>query len=336
MQELKLADVEHARFAISRTSIETPLIPSPHLTQVSGTEVLLKLELAQPIGAFKLRGAANAIFNLPQNVTGVTCSSTGNHGRAVAYAAKARGLRAVICMSSLVPRTKVEGIKELNAEVRIVGTSQDDAQAECDRLVQEDGLVDISPFDDPHVIAGQGTIALELLDARPDLETLLVPLAGGGLAGGIALAAKARKPRTRLVGITMDRGAAMHESIRAGSPVDVTEVPSLADSLGGGIGHNNQYSLDLCSRLIDELVLVSEEEIYRAIQTVYYEDRIVCEGGSAVGVAALKSGRLAALSGPIALIVTGRNIDMTMHGDIVQGRDVVLGDYVVQGQSYRA
>lgn len=336
MSDFSLADILAARRAISGVAVETPLVPSPFLEGIAGTEVLLKLEIAQPVGAFKLRGAANAIASLPPDAAGVTCCSTGNHGRGIAYAAKARGIRAVICMSNLVPKAKVDGIKALGAEVRIAGESQDEAQIESRRLAEEDGLVEVSPFDDPAVIAGQGTIGLELLEQRPDLETILVPLSGGGLAGGIAFAAKRIKPDIRVVGITMERGAAMHESLRAGHPVEVREVASLADSLGGGIGLQNRLSYPLCRDYLDETVLVSEEEIYRALQAHYFEDRLVCEGASAVGAAALMAGRLGRVTGPVASIVTGRNVDMAVFTDIMAGRDVTLGDTTLEGTPYAA
>lgn len=332
---LSLADVLAARRRIEGVATRAPLVPSPFMERRTGHEFLLKLELAQATGAFKLRGATNAVMSLPDGVAGVTCCSTGNHGRGVAYAARARGLRAVICMSELVPQAKVDGIRALDAEVKIIGRSQDEAQKECLRLVAEEGLTEISPFDDPKVIAGQGTIGLELMEARPDLAAILVPLSGGGLAGGIALAAKAINPAVRLVGVSMDRGAAMHESIRAGHPVEVEEVASLADSLGGGIGLDNRLTFGLCRDLLDEIVLVSEEEIYRAMQAVYHEDRIVCEGASAVGHAAVLAGKWS-LSGPTATVLTGRNLDMAVHADIVAGRDVALGDLTVRGQPYAA
>ncbi|MEM0989556.1 MAG: hydroxyectoine utilization dehydratase EutB [Pseudomonadota bacterium] len=332
--DLTLNHIMLARHAITGVADNTPLIPSPYLTERSGVDFLLKLELAQPIGAFKLRGALNAVSNLQADPPGVTCSSTGNHGRGVAFAAAARGVRAVICMSRLVPEAKVAGIRSLGAEVRIIGESQDDAQVEVDRLVAEEGLVDINPFDDPFVIAGQGTVGLELMERRPDLETLLIPLSGGGLAGGTALAAKSIKPSIRIIGVTMDRGAAMHQSIAAGHPVEVEELPSLADSLGGGIGADNRHSLDLCSRYLDETVLVTEEEIYRALQAIYFEDRLICEGGCAVGVAALLAGKVTP-RGPTATVLTGRNIDMVRHSDIMQGRDVQLGDYLLKGAPYQ-
>jgi threonine dehydratase len=327
-----LADIYAAAQVIAGVADATPLVPSPHMSSVAGHEVLLKLENMQPIGAFKLRGALNAVAAV-QEAAGVTCCSTGNHGRGVAYAARQRGMRAVICMSELVPQAKVDGIRALGAEARIVGRSQDDAQAEAERLVAEEGLTEISPFDDPLVIAGQGTIGLEIMAARPDIEVLLVPLSGGGLAAGVALAAKAIKPSVRVVGISMDRGAAMHESLRAGRPVEVEEVASLADSLGGGIGMRNRLSFPMCRDLLDEVVLVTEAEIYHAMQALYYEDRIVAEGACVVGLAAVLSGKVS-ITGPTATIITGRNLDMEMFTRVVTGQDVVLGDMVIEGKRY--
>ncbi|MCI5076218.1 hydroxyectoine utilization dehydratase EutB [Oricola sp.] len=333
---LALADIFAARNTIAGVAADTPLVPSPFLSGLAGAEVLLKLENTQPIGAFKLRGAMNAVANLPEGAAGVSCCSTGNHGRGVAFAAKRAGLRAVVCMSSMVPKAKVDGIRALGADVQIAGASQDDAQAESLRLCESDGLVEISPFDDPFVIAGQGTIGLELLAERPDIQTILVPLSGGGLAGGIALAAKTIKPDISVIGVSMDRGAAMHESLAAGGPVEVTEVASLADSLGGGIGMDNRHSYALCRDYLDDTVLVTEEEIYAAMQALYFEDRIVAEGGSVVGIAALMTGRISAPKGPVAMIVTGRNCDMGVFTTIMTGGDVRLGDTIVKGKRYGA
>lgn len=333
---LSLADVLAARRTIAGVVVRTPLVPSPYMGALAGRDFLLKLETTQPVGAFKLRGAVNAVSALGGNVSGVVCCSTGNHGRAVAFAARARGIRAVVCMSSLVPRAKVDGIRALGADIRIVGRSQDDALAESLRLAREEGLVEISPFDDPLVIAGQGTIGLELLEDRPDLAAILVPLSGGGLAAGVALAAKAIKPSIAVVGITMERGAAMRESIRAGRPVEIEEMASLADSLGGGIGLDNRLSFPLCRDLLDDCVLVTEEEIYDAMQTLYFEDHMVAEGASVVGIAAMKAGRLPHFGGPVATIVTGRNVDMAAFTDVVAGRGVRLGDTYLEGRAYAA
>ncbi len=330
-----LADILAAAQVLRGRADATPMVPSTYMEARHGQPFWMKLELAQPIGAFKLRGALNAVANLPGDTRGVTCCSTGNHGRGVAYAARERGLRAVICMSELVPATKVEGIRALGAETHVAGRSQDAAFAESRRLAAEHGLAQVPPFDDPHVIAGQGTIGLEMLAARPELETLLVPLSGGGLAAGVAAAAKAIKPSIRVVGISMDRGAAMHESLEAGRPVEVEEVASLADSLGGGIGADNRLTLAMCRDLLDEVVLVTEAEIYRALQTLYYEERLVAEGACVVGIAAVQSGKLA-LTGPTATILTGRNLDMNVLARVIAGQDVTLGDMTIEGQPYGA
>lgn len=333
---LTLADILTARNAIKDIADGTPLVPSPFMESVLGKPFFLKLENMQPIGAFKLRGAVNAIAPIdPVTTPGVTCCSTGNHGRGVAFAARQRGIRAVICMSALVPKAKVDGIKALGAEVRIAGKSQDDALAESKRLSEREGLVEISPFDDPLVVAGQGTIGLEILQACPDIDTLLIPLSGGGLAGGVALAAKSINPGIKVIGISMDRGAAMHASIREGRPVEVEEVPSLADSLGGGIGLENRLSFSLCRDLLDDVVLVSEEEIYHAMQTLYYEDRIVAEGACVVGIAAILSGKIAKPTGPVATIITGRNLEMEIFTKIINGESVRLGDYTIAGLRYQ-
>ncbi|MFP4274382.1 MAG: hydroxyectoine utilization dehydratase EutB [Paracoccaceae bacterium] len=331
---IRLADILAARGRIRGIADATPLLPATHIGARAGCELLLKLESMQPTGAFKLRGALNAVASLPDGVSGVTCCSTGNHGRAVAHAARARGLRAVICMSGLVPAAKVEPIRALGAEIRIIGQSQDEAQAESLRLAREDGLAEIPPFDDPAVIAGQGTIGLEMLEARPDIRTFLVPLSGGGLAAGVALAAKSVNPAIRVIGISMDRGAAMHESLRAGHPVQVTEVPSLADSLGGGIGPQNRLTFDMCRALLDHTLLVTEEEIYRAMQMLFFEERLVAEGACAVGLAAILAGRLPGLEGPVATIITGRNPDMGVFTRVITGQDVTLGDYIVKGRPH--
>ncbi len=333
--DFSLADILAARAVIRGVADGTPFVPSPFMSGRLGHDFLLKLENMQPIGAFKLRGALNAVMALPEGTAGVTCCSTGNHGRGVAYAAARRGIRAVVCMSELVPRAKVEGIRALGAEVHIHGRSQDDAWAESQRLVASEGLVEVSPFDDPAVIAGQGTIGFEMMAARPDLHTVLVPLSGGGLAAGVAVAVKSVNPRTRVIGVSMDRGAAMHASIEAGHPVEVEEVPSLADSLGGGIGLENRYSFPLCRDHLDDIVLVSEEEVYHALQVLYYEDRIVAEGACVVGLAAILSGKLAP-RGPTGTIVTGRNLDMHIFTRIMTGEDIELGDRTVKGHRYDA
>ena len=330
-----LSHIHAARSVLNGIADATPFVPSPYMSMRAGHEFLLKLETCQPIGAFKLRGAVNAVMSLPEGVAGVTCCSTGNHGRGVAWAAARRGIRAVICMSELVPKAKVDGIRALGAEVCIIGRSQDDALAESQRLVASEGLVEISPFDDARVIAGQGTIGAEMIAARPDLDMVLVPLSGGGLAAGVAVAVKSVQPQVRVIGVTMDRGAAMHASLAAGHPVEIEEVPSLADSLGGGIGLNNKLSFPLCRDWLDDTILVTEAEIRDAMQVLFFEDRMVAEGASVVGLAAVLSGKVQP-EGPTGTIVTGRNLDMAQFLRIMAGEDVALGDRILKGRPYGA
>ena len=330
-----LSHIHAARSVLNGIADATPFVPSPYMSLRAGHEFLLKLETCQPIGAFKLRGAVNAVMSLPEGVAGVTCCSTGNHGRGVAWAAARRGIRAVICMSELVPKAKVDGIRALGAEVCIIGRSQDDALAESQRLVASEGLVEISPFDDARVIAGQGTIGAEMIEARPDLDMVLVPLSGGGLAAGVAVAVKSVQPQVRVIGVTMDRGAAMHASLAAGHPVEIEEVPSLADSLGGGIGLNNKLSFPLCRDWLDDTILVTEDEIRDAMQVLFFEDRMVAEGASVVGLAAVLSGKVQP-EGPTGTIVTGRNLDMAQFLRIMAGEDVALGDRILKGRPYGA
>jgi len=234
-----------------------------------------------------------------------------------------------------VPQAKVDGIRALGAEVRIVGRSQDDAQAEAARLVTEEGLWDISPFDDPLVIAGLGHHRARDHGGAARYRDAAGAALGRRVGRRGAMAAKAIKPACRVVGISMDRGAAMHESLRAGHPVEVEEVASLADSLGGGIGMANRLTFEMCRDLLDEVVLVTEEEIYHAMQVLYYEDRIVAEGACVVGLAAVLNGKVTP-DGPTATIITGRNLDMEMFTRIVTGQDVQLGDTVIKGRTYGA
>ena len=326
-----LADIYAARKRVSGLVMRTPTIASV-LDAAQGVPFHLKLETLQPTGAFKLRGASNAIERLTDAEAGrgVICCSTGNHGRAVSFAAARRGIRAIVCLSELVPEVKVNAITALGAEVRRIGQSQDEAEVEVQRLIDTEGVTNIHPFDNFDVMCGQGTIGIELFEDIPHLETLLIPLSGGGLAGGVALAAKSLNPRMRVIGISMDRGAAMAASLAAGHPVEVTEVPSLADSLGGGIGLNNSYTLAACQQYLDDVVLLTEQEIYDGMRALFMQDKLVAEGASAVAHAAILAGRVT-LTGPTATVISGRNVDMTQFSAVAAGLPVALGDLTVKG-----
>ena len=323
-----IEQIAAARQRISGRLRRTPVVLSPSLSDIAGHHVHLKLEHQQITGSFKLRGATNAVLSLTdaQKKSGVVGVSTGNHGRGLAYAAREAGVRCIICMSSLVPQNKIEGIKAQGADVRIVGTSQDDAQIEVDRLVAEDGMTMLPPFDHPDIIAGQGTLGLELIEQVPEAECAIVQVSGGGLISGVAAALKAQNPNLRVIGVSMERGAAMYQCIKAGKPIHVEELSTLADSLGGGIGLDNEYTFAMCRDLVDDIVLVSEAEIAAAIRYGYWQERQIIEGSGSVGIAAIMSGKVKP-AGPAIVLLSGGNIDMKLHHRIISGEDVdVTGD----------
>ncbi|SAK47654.1 hydroxyectoine utilization dehydratase EutB [Caballeronia ptereochthonis] len=318
MSALTLADVYSARQRIEGRAIVTPLVQSAALSRIAGVPVHLKLETLQPTGSFKLRGATNALAQIAeQGCTRVVTASTGNHGRAVAHAARALGIEAAVCMSSLVPKNKVDAVVALGARVVIGGKSQDDAQVEAQRLVREEGYAFVPPFDDERVIAGQATIGLEILEALPDAASIVVPLSGGGLFSGVAFAAKSIRPQVKMIGVSMERGAAMHASLAAGRPVFVDELETLADSLGGGIGLDNQHTFAMTRAFIDDVVLLDEVSIARGIVHAYREERLVVEGAAAVGIAALLDGAVQVQDGPIVIVVSGSNIDIETHRRLI-------------------
>jgi len=317
-----LDEIIEARRTISGMIRHTPVEPSVSLSKSMGVPVNLKLEHSQFSGSFKFRGASNAVAHLTETerAAGVVGVSTGNHGRGLARACANAGVRCVIAMSELVPQNKIEAIRGEGAEVLIRGRSQDEAQAAVDALVAE-GMTMIPPFDHRHIIAGQGTLGLEISEEMPEVETVLVQVSGGGLISGVAAALKARLPHVRIVGISMERGAAMHASLAAGHPVEVTELATLADSLGGGIGLDNRFTFPMVRELVDDLVLLSEAEIAIGIRHCYWEERQIVEGSGAVGVGALLAGKIT-LSGPTMLILSGGNIDMSLHHRVISGEDV--------------
>ena len=319
MEPISPVELYRARQRIQGLVRQTPLEHSPSLSRLLGAPVYLKLESQQITGSFKLRGASNAIAQLSdeQKAKGVVAASTGNHGRALAHAARVLGVQATICLSKLVPANKVQAIRELGAEVRIVGHSQDDAQAEAERIAREQGAALLPPFDHPQIIAGQGTLGLEILEQLPEVRQVLVPLSGGGLFGGVALALKHVDPSIRVHGISMRRGAAMAASLAAGHPVEVEELPTLADSLGGGIGLANRYTFALARDYCDQLHLLDENSIAAGIRHAYREERQVVEGAAAVGIAALLDGLIAPV-GPVVVIVSGRNIAIEQHQQILE------------------
>lgn len=322
---ISFRELLQARKRIEQVVRRTPVAGSASLEKLSGVPVYLKLEHHQLTGSFKMRGALNAIRMLSdeQRSRGVIGVSTGNYGRALAYAARMENIHSLICMSTLVPANKVEGVRNCGAEVRIIGKSQDEAQLEVDRIIAEQQMVMLPPFDHPDVIAGQGTLGMEILEDVPEASTVVVPLSGGGLAAGVALAARTLVPDIRVIGVSMEKGASMYASLKAGRPVQVEEHHSLADSLGGGIGLENTYTFSMVRDLVDEVVLLTETEIASGIQHAYWQENEIVEGAGAVGIGALLAGKICS-EGPIVLILSGKNIDPALHHRIteVDGRTV--------------
>jgi threonine dehydratase len=318
--EVNLADLFEAKSKIYSVVRRTPLKKSVALSKEIGSNIYYKCEFMQNTRSFKVRGAANFILNLSeeQRKRGVVTYSTGNHGRAVAHIAKLLGSQAKVCLSNKVPENKRLGIKMAGGKLVVYGESQDEAQERAIELRDEEGLAVVAPFDDPYIIAGQGAIGLEIFDELSVVDTVLVPLSGGGLASGVAMAVKSIKPDCRVIGVSMEDGAAMYASQEAGKPVQVEEVDSLADSLQGGILLDNKYTFDMVKEYVDDIILVSEEEIERAMAYAFLKDHIVLEGAAAVGIAALLEQKVSDVGENVVTITSGSNVDNELFLSIVQ------------------
>ncbi|MEL3961558.1 hydroxyectoine utilization dehydratase EutB [Lysinibacillus endophyticus] len=320
-KKITLQNVWQAKRNIASHINKTPLIFSPKLSNSTNSEIYLKYEHLHESRAFKMRGAFNAICNLTptQKSLGVTTFSTGNHGFAVALAAKKLGIRAVICVSKHVPKAKIEKIKSLGAQLEIYGDGQDDAEQRCYELVKEQGLTVIPPFDHPEVIAGQGTIALEILEDLPDVNCVLGGLSGGGLLSGIGLVMKSTNPDIQVIGLSMEKGAAMFESLKKGEPVSVNEEPTLADSLLGGIGENNQYTFNMVQQFVDQPILVEEEAIKKGMAYLYKEHNIIVEGAAAIGIGAILNNDVSIVENTKnVIIISGCNVDLDAHANAIK------------------
>lgn len=317
--EITLKQVFQAKYRIGSMIRKTPIIESPDLSTQLDRHVHLKLENLQKTGSFKLRGAANALLSLTtaQKKNGVLAFSTGNHGRAVAWVAQQMGIRCVICLSNRVPSFRVDAMKSFGAQVVQEGDSQDDAYEVALKLETDEKLTMVKPFDDPLVIAGQGTIGLEILDRVPDVDTLVVPVSGGGLAAGAAKVLKTADPSIRVIGVSMDCAPAMYHSIKAGKPVEVEEKDSLADALLGGIGLDNQYSYPMVEKYVDTIELVSEQEIEQGIVHGFLNHGMLIEGAAAVTIAFLLKKQTHGLGDHILGILSGGNMDTTLFSSIL-------------------
>jgi threonine dehydratase len=287
-----LADVEAARERLAGVARETPLYPSETFSRLTGREVLLKAENLQRTGSFKIRGAYNTIATLGdgERRAGVVAASAGNHGQAVAWAAREAGIAATVFMPQDAPMAKVEATRAYGGRAELAGVTFEDAVAAAQAHVESTGATLVHAFEDERVIAGQGTIGLELAEQAPDAERVLVPIGGGGLAAGIALALKARRPEVRVIGVICQPGY------------------TIADGIA--VKHPGVLPSSILDELLDDTVQVSDEEISEALVLCVERTKLLVEGAGAVGVAALLAGRVAG-AGSVAVVLSGGNIDAT-------------------------
>lgn len=310
-------DPAATRAAVARFAQHTPLFHDVELSERHGSPIHLKLECLQVTGSFKVRGAASRMLALTpkERSQGVVACSSGNHGRAVSYVARRLEVPATICVPEWVDPVKLEAIERNGAEVILAGGTYDEAEARAQEIHRSTGRVYVHPFDDPLVIAGQGTIGAELLDDLPTLSRIVIPLSGGGLAAGVARAAKAVHPGVWVTAVSAERANVMVRSLEAGQPIEVTEESTVANALTGGIGIPNRHTFEMVQDLVDEHVQVSEDEILRAMAFAIRERSLLVEGGGAVGLAALLGAKLPdrpgkSGGGAMAIILSGGNVSL--------------------------
>jgi threonine dehydratase len=308
---VSLADIEAAAVRIRPAARVTPLLEVPWPTGDGGGRLLLKCENLQPMGAFKIRGAYNMLAQLPREALqrGVITYSSGNHGQAVALAAKTLGARAVIVMPTTAPSIKVEGARAYGAEVTFAGTTSLDRKQRAEELARERRLTIVPPFDHSMIIAGQGTVGLEILDQCPEVTAVLVEVGGGGLSSGVSAAIKQRSPHVRVVGVEPEGAPKMKRSLEAGQVVTLEKTGSIADGLL--TIRPGDLTFEHVRAFIDEVVTVPDDEMVRAIAWLFRNARLVVEPSGAVTVAALMRnlGGIDASRGPVVAIVSGGNVE---------------------------
>jgi len=309
---LSAVEILKAKKNLEGVVYRTPLTYSKTLSRVSGAEIYLKWESLQKTRSFKPRGAYNKICSLTpeERSRGVITASSGNHALAVALVAKIMGIKATVFVPEKAPKIKVERCRALGAEVVLKGANYGESLIYCKKMVSKTGATYIPAFEDYKVIAGQGTIGCEILEEIPDVDTIIVPIGGGGLISGIALWAKTVNPKIRIVGAQSTAARTMYECFKAKKIVDVPAPPTIADGLAGGI---IQMTLDLVLKYVDEIVLAEEKELKSAILWVLKNERQVVEGSGVVGPAAILQGKIRFKRGEkVVAVISGGNIDMEL------------------------
>ena len=318
MSYVSLADIESAAARIRPVARVTPLLEVPW-PNGSGSPLFLKCENLQPMGAFKIRGALNMLSQLSRDELsrGVITYSSGNHGQAVALAAQRFNVPAVIVMPTTAPKVKVEGAKRFGAEVIFEGTTSLHRQQRAEREAAARGMTIIPPFDHPMIIAGQGTVGLEILDALPDAGTVLVEVGGGGLISGTSAAVKQRKPSIRVVGVEPEGAAKMSRSLQAGHPVTLEKTASIADGLMSI--RPGDLTFAHVKKYVDEVVTVPDDAIAQAVAWLFHHARLVVEPSGAITTAAIMrgAGRIDGSNGPVVAIVSGGNVEPEKYAQYI-------------------
>jgi threonine dehydratase len=325
------AAIEAARVRLREAVHVTPCAFSQTLSDLTGTRCFVKLENLQMTGSFKERGAANLLLQLSaaERARGVVAASAGNHGLAVAFHAARLGIPATIVMPVGAPLIKVTSARRYGAEVVLWGANFDEAYVRAREIEAERNAVFVHPFDDGHVIAGQGTLGLELLEQMERMDAMIVPIGGGGLIAGTALAIKAHRPEVRVIGVQAEAQPAMRRSLEAGDRVRIDAAPTIADGIA--VRQVGALTLDLVRRHVDDVVTVGEEELANAILLLLEIEKTVVEGAGAAPLAALLNRPLGLAGGTVVLVLSGGNIDVTMLSRIIErglvkdGRLVRLG-----------
>ncbi len=318
---LPLAEIVAARQRLKGAVTVTPCSESIPLSEITGVTVYCKREYLQRTGTFKERGARNALALLAARggSRGVVAASAGNHALGLAWHGRALGLPVTVVMPRFAPLVKVATCRRLGANVVLHGESFDEARAEADRLSQAEGLDYVHPFDDPAVMAGQGTLAIELLDQVPDLEAILVPVGGGGLLAGVGTVLRTLKPGVEIIGVEPENAACFQAALAAGGPVEITPKFTLADGLAVARAGEGTVGLAQRGGLVDRIVTVREDAIALAILRLAEMEKAVVEGAGAAGLAALLSGVVPELKGKrVVLPLTGGNIDPIVHSRVIE------------------
>lgn len=317
---MNLKQIKAAQKRIKGISIETPLIYSSFYSKATNSEVYLKLENTQSIGSFKIRGALNKMLKLSskEKKKGVVAASGGNHAQGVGYGAKLLGIKTTIVVPKDTPKNKIEAIKQYNIDLKILGKNFDQAEHEAHKIERKSGMIYISPYNDSDVIAGQGTIGLEILKEKSDIDIVIVPVGGGGLICGIGAAVKSINPKIKVIGVQSDTSPAMYKFLKTGEITELKLKPSIAEGIHGN-PEKESITFSLIKKYVDGIVLVSESEIKKAIKLFLEHQHQIAEGAGAVGLAALLKYKKRFKNHKIVVVITGGNIDIGLLKKIVCG-----------------